>query len=67
MIRGLTLEQHLNDPVAFGMAMRRVRDRHAEAGIVTTFGQLMREAREELNAANQRLAAKIAQQRASRR
>jgi hypothetical protein len=55
---GRTLEQLKDDPMALEHAMLRVRQRHEAAGDADklTFGDLLREAREEANAAWERAA-----------
>jgi hypothetical protein len=55
---GITLEQFRENPIVLEQAMTRVRHRHEKAGDTDklTFGDIVREAREEVEAEYQRLA-----------
>jgi hypothetical protein len=58
----MTLQEHMNDPQAFEMALQRVRRRHeAEGRTGVTFGELSAEAQLELEKEHARLAAEAAQ------
>lgn len=56
----MNLDDHLNDPEAFDLALLRVRGRAIAEGRTPTHREMLREAQEELEAENRRLAAEIA-------
>ena len=57
----MNLDEHLNDPEAFDLALLRVRARAVQEGRTPTHREMLREAQEELEAENRRLAARIAE------